>query len=53
MIEELLRAAELLRTVKVGGEYWMLMAACVNSITKVAEELRKQAEEQETEQEEE
>ena len=47
MIEELMKAANLLRTVKVDGEYWMLMAACTNSIVKVANELRKQQEESE------
>ena len=40
MIEELLKAAALLKTVSVTGDYWMIMQACVNSITKVAEELK-------------
>ena len=37
---ELMRTAQALRTVKVDGEFWMLMQACVNSIVKVAESLR-------------
>ena len=41
MIEELLKAAALLKTVPVTGDYWMIMQACVNSITKVAEELKR------------
>ena len=41
MINELLSAANLLKTVPVTGDYWMVMAACVNSILKVAEELKK------------
>ena len=40
MIEELLKVAALLKTVPVTGEYWMLMQACVNSVTRVAEELK-------------
>lgn len=40
MIEELLKAAALLKTVPVTGDYWMIMQACVNSIYKVAEELK-------------
>lgn len=43
MINELLSAANLLKTVPVTGDYWMVMAACVNSILKVAEELKKGA----------
>ena len=37
---ELIRTVQALRTVKVDGEYWMLMQACVNSLLKVAESLR-------------
>ena len=40
MIEELLKAAALLKTVPVTGDYWLIMQACVNSICKVAEELK-------------
>lgn len=40
MREELLKVAALLKTVPVTGEYWMIMQACVNSIIKVAEELK-------------
>lgn len=38
--DELMRTAQLLRTVKVDGDYWMLMQACVNSIMKVAEAIK-------------
>ena len=38
--EELLKAAQLLRTVAVPGEYWMIMQACVNSIVNVAEAIK-------------
>lgn len=37
---ELKKAAELLKKVPVTGEYWMIMHACVNSILKVAEEIK-------------
>lgn len=38
--EELIRTVQALRSVKVDGEYWMLMQACVNSLLKIAESLR-------------
>ncbi len=38
--KELIAAAQLLKTVKVDGDYWMLMQACVNSIVKIAESLK-------------
>ena len=38
--EELMRVAQLLRTVPVTGEYWAIMEACVNSCLKIAEQLR-------------
>lgn len=41
MIEELLKVAALLKTVSVTGEYWTVMQACLNSVLKVAEELKK------------
>ena len=37
---ELKKAAELLKTVPVTGNYWMIMHACVNSILKVADEIK-------------
>lgn len=37
---ELMKVVQALREVKVDGEFWMLMQACVNSIMKVAESLR-------------
>ena len=40
MREELLKVVALLKTVPVTGDYWMIMQACVNSVTKVAEELK-------------
>ena len=40
MIEELLKVAALLKTVPVTGDYWMIMQACVNSVTRVSEELK-------------
>lgn len=41
MIEELLTVAQLLKTVPVTGDYWMTMQACVNSVLKVAGEIKK------------
>lgn len=38
--DELIRAAQLLRSVPVTGDYWMIMQACVNSIVKVAETIK-------------
>ena len=40
LINELASAANLLRTVKVDGEYWLLMSAVYNSIVKVAQKLK-------------
>ena len=40
-ITELYNAANLLRTVNVGGDYWLTMHAVYNSIVKVAKELQK------------
>lgn len=42
MIEELLKAASLLKTVPVTGDYWMIMQACVNSIMNVANQIKAQ-----------
>lgn len=39
-INELVSAANLLRTVKVDGEYWLQMSAVYNSIVKVAQKLK-------------
>lgn len=33
---ELLKVADLLATVEVGGKYWAIMEACRNSVLKVA-----------------
>lgn len=38
MQEELLKAAALLKTVKVDGEFWLVMQAVYNSIMKAATE---------------
>lgn len=38
--EELVKVIQYLKAVSVTGEYWMIMQACVNSLTKVAESLR-------------
>ena len=38
--DELIKAAQLLRTVPVTGDYWMIMQACVNSIVNVAEAIK-------------
>lgn len=38
--EELMRIAQLLNTVPVTGEYWELMAACRNTLVKIAEAVR-------------
>ena len=38
--EELTRVIQALKMVPVTGDYWMVMQACVNSITKVLESLR-------------
>ena len=40
MTEELLKVISLLKSVPVTGDYWMIMQACVNSIAKVAEEIK-------------
>lgn len=40
LIEELLKAANLLQTVKVGGEYWLTMAAVYGSIVQTAQKLQ-------------
>lgn len=37
--EELIKAANALKTVKVDGEYWLIMLASVNSILKVASDM--------------
>lgn len=39
-IEELNKVIQLLKMVPVTGDYWMVMQACVNSLTKVIESLR-------------
>jgi uncharacterized protein Yka (UPF0111/DUF47 family) len=40
LINELASAANLLRTVKVDGEYWLQMSAVYNSIVKAAQKLK-------------
>jgi len=40
LINELASASNLLRTVKVDGEYWLQMSAVYNSIVKVAQKLK-------------
>lgn len=40
LINELASAANLLRTVKVDGEYWLQMSAVYNSIVQVAQKLK-------------
>lgn len=42
MYEELMKAAGLLKAVKVDGEYWLLMQAVYNSIVKVANDIREE-----------
>lgn len=37
--EELIKAANALKKVKVDGEYWLIMLASVNSILKVASDM--------------
>ena len=44
IINELLSAANLLRTVKVDGEYWYTMAAVYGSIVQSAQKLKKEGE---------
>ena len=39
-IQELFKAANLLRTVSVSGEHWLSMQAVYNSLLKVANELK-------------
>ena len=38
--EELTKVIQYLKLVPVTGDYWMIMQACVNSLTKVAKSLR-------------
>lgn len=38
--EKLMRTIQALKSVRVDGEYWLLMQACVNSISEVIEEIR-------------
>lgn len=38
--EKLLQVAQLLKTVKVDGEYWALMFNCVSTVLQVAESLK-------------
>ena len=40
LINELVSAANMLRTIKVDGDYWLQMAAVYNSIVKVANKLQ-------------
>ena len=40
MTEAFLTVAALLKSVPVTGDYWMIMQACVNSVTRIAEELK-------------
>lgn len=40
LINELASAANMLRTVKVDGEYWLQMSAVYNSIVQVAQKLK-------------
>ena len=38
--EELSKVIQALKMVSVTGDYWVIMQACVNSLTKVIESLR-------------
>lgn len=40
LIKELLAAANMLRTIRVDGDYWLNMAAVYNSIRQVAAKLQ-------------
>jgi hypothetical protein len=40
LINELASAANMLRTVRVDGEYWLQMSAVYNSIVQVAQRLK-------------
>lgn len=35
--EELIKTAQILKSISVTGDYWLLMQACVNSCLRVAE----------------
>lgn len=37
---ELMQVAQLLKTVKVDGDFWVLMATCVGTIVKIAEAIK-------------
>ena len=41
IINELMQAANLLRTVKIDGEYWFTMIAIYNTIIQTAQKLQK------------
>lgn len=38
--EELIKTAQILRSISVTGDYWIPMQACVNSILQVAEAIK-------------
>lgn len=38
--EELIKTAQILKSISVTGDYWLLMQACVNSCLKVAEAIK-------------
>ena len=41
---ELMQVAQLLKTVRVDGDFWVLMATCVGTIVKVAEAINPKGE---------
>lgn len=40
--DELIRTAQLLKTVPVNGDYWAIMQACFNSVVNVANAIAKE-----------
>lgn len=48
IINELLSAANLLKTVKVDGDYWLQMSAIYNSIVQSAQKLQRGGNENES-----
>ena len=43
--EELIKTAQILKSISVTGDYWLLMQACVNSCLRVAEAIKPKPEE--------
>ena len=46
--QELIKTAQVLKTVKVDGDFWLVMQACVNSILSVAENIKKEVKQNDT-----